>query len=70
MAIDAAPNKRSYIRFSAIRCLLRGIPRQEVREIFRHSDRMVRLWVYHYNQGGVDALISKPIAGRKRKVSL
>lgn len=70
VAMDAAPNKRSYIRLSAIRCLLRGIPRQEVCEIFRHTDRMVRLWVHRYNQGGVDALISKPITGRKRKVSL
>lgn len=68
--MESAPNKRSYIRLSAIRCLARGISRQEVCEIFCRTDRMVRLWILKYNEAGLDALISKPVGGRTRKVSL
>lgn len=69
-AMEAAPNKRSYVRLASMRCLLRGMSRQEVCEVFCRSDRMMRLWIIKYNEGGIDALISKPSGGRKRKVSL
>ena len=42
-AMEAAPNKRSYIRLAAMRCLLRGLSRQDVSGTFCRSDRMVRL---------------------------
>lgn len=42
VAMEAAPNKRSYIRFAAIRALLMGVPRPTVCEMFFRSDRMVR----------------------------
>lgn len=70
VAMEAAPNKRSYVRLAAIRCLLRGMSREEVTGIFLCTDRVLRLWIHQYNQGGVDALISRPAGGRKRKISL
>jgi len=69
-AMEAAPNKRSYVRQAAMRCLLRGMNRQDVCETFCRSERMVRLWIIKYNHGDIDALISKPTGGRKRKVAL
>jgi transposase len=44
--------------------------RAEVADIYCRSDRMVRLWIGKYNQGGIDALLTQPVGGRKRKVSL
>lgn len=69
-AMDAAPNKRSYIRLNAIRSLLLGLPRSTVCQQFCRTDRMVRLWIELFNRGGIDALITKPRPGRKRKVKL
>ena len=68
--MDAAPNKRSYIRLNAIRSLLMGLGRATVCRQFCRSDRMVRLWIEQFNRGGIDALITKPRAGRPRKVKL
>jgi hypothetical protein len=34
------------------------------------NERMVLLWIIKYNHGGIDALISKPTGGRRRKVAL
>ena len=68
--MDAAPNKRSYIRLNAIRSLLLGIPRSTLCEQFCRTDRMVRLWIEMFNRGGLDALITRPKPGRPRKVKL
>lgn len=68
--MESAPNKRSYIRLAAMRCLLRGMSRREVCEVFCRGDRVMRLWILKYNVGGIDALVSKPTGGRRRKVSL
>jgi putative transposase len=70
VAMEAAPNKRSYIRLAAIRALLKGYPRVQVCELYDRSDRMVRLWIEMFNRGGIDALITKPRPGRNRKVKL
>lgn len=70
IAMDAAPNKRSYIRLAALRALLLGTPRAQVCLLYDRSDRMVRLWIEMFNRGGIDALASKPRAGRQRKISL
>ena len=70
VAMDAAPNKRSYVRLNAIRSLLMGIARATVCQQFCRSDRMVRLWIEQFNRGGIDALITKPRPGRPRKVKL
>ena len=70
MAMEAAPNKRSYIRINAIRSLLMGISRATVCQQFCRTDRMVRLWIELYNRGGIDALITRPKPGRPRKVKL
>lgn len=70
VAMEAAPNKRSYIRLSAIRTLLLGHERKVVCQIFGRTDRMVRLWIELFNRGGVDALITRPKPGRPRKVKL
>lgn len=68
--MEAAPNKRSYIRLCAIRSLLLGIERKQVCQIHFRTDRMVRLWIELYNRGGIDALITRPKPGRPRKVKL
>jgi transposase len=70
VAMDAAPNKRSYVRLSAMRALLLGYSRQQVCELNDRTDRMVRLWIECFNRGGIDALITKPRPGRPRKVKL
>jgi transposase len=70
VAMDAAPNKRSYVRLSAIRSLLLGVPRATACTIFCRTDRMVRLWIELFNRGGLDALITRPRPGRPRKVRL
>lgn len=68
--MEAAPNKRSYIRLAAIRSLLLGIARATVCRQFCRTDRMVRLWIELFNRGGIDALITRPKPGRPRKVKL
>jgi len=70
VAMEAAPNKRSYRRLAAIRALLKGYSRAQVGELFGRSERLVRLWILLFNTGGVDALCSKPRPGRPRKVKL
>ena len=68
--MEAAANKRSYIRLNAMRSLLLGIPRATLCKQFCRTDRMVRLWIELFNRGGIDALITKPRPGRRRKVKL
>src|SRR5262245_57585766 len=68
--MEAAPNKRSYVRLSALRALLLGYSRQEICELHDRTDRMVRLWIELFNRGGIDALITRPKPGRPRKVKL
>lgn len=68
--MEAAPNRRSYVRINAIRSLLMGVARAMVCQQFCRSDRMVRLWIELYNRGGIDALITRPKPGRPRKVKL
>jgi len=70
VAMDAAPNKRSYIRLAALRALYLGMDRASVCVLYDRSDRMVRLWITLFNLGGIDALASKPRPGRRRKVKL
>ena len=70
VAMEAAPNKRSYRRLAAIRALLKGYSRAQVGELFGRSERMVRLWILCFNEGGIDALCSKPRPGRPRKIKL
>ena len=70
VAMEAAPNKRSYRRLAAIRALGKGYTRAQVAELFGRSERMVRLWILCFNEGGIDALASKPRSGRPRKIKL
>lgn len=70
VAMEAAPNKRSYIRLAALRALCMGMERAVVSKLYNRSDRMVRLWIECFNRGGIDALASKPRSGRPRKIKL
>lgn len=70
VAMEAAPNKRSYIRLAAVRALLLGHGRGGVCQLYDRSDRLVRLWIEQFNRGGIDALITRPKPGRPRKVKL
>ncbi len=70
VAMDAAPNRRSYIRLASIRALFMGMEREVVRQVFRCSDRLVRLWIECFNNAGIDGLTTKLRSGRPRKVKL
>ncbi len=70
VAMEAAPNRRSYIRLAVIRSLLMGLERSIVIRQFCRSDRVVRLWIEMFNTGGIDALRTKGRSGRGRKVKL
>jgi len=70
VAMDAAPNKRSYVRLAAMRAMYLGMDRESICKLYDRSDRMVRLWMTMFNEGGIDALASKPIPGRPRKLKL
>jgi putative transposase len=70
VAMEAAPNKRSYVRLAALRSLLLGYSRKDVCRIYARTDRMVRLWIELFNRGGIAALITRPKPGRPRKVKL
>lgn len=70
VAMEAAPNKRSYRRLAAIRALCKGYSRAQVGELFGRSERMVRLWILAFNRAGIDGLASKPRPGRPRKIAL
>jgi transposase len=70
VAMEAAPNKRSYIRLAAVRALLLGMSREMVCQTFARTDRMVRLWIECFNRAGIDGLITRPKPGRPRKVKL
>jgi transposase len=70
VAMEVAPNKRSYMRFGAMRALLKGMKRDQVCMVYNRSDRMVRLWIEMFNRGGVDALSTKRLGGRSRRVKI
>ena len=55
VAMEAAPNRRSYVRLAVIRSLLMGLERGVVAQQFCRSDRVVRLWIEMFNTGGIDA---------------
>lgn len=68
--MEAAPNRRSFVRFAAIRLLLLGVARETVCATFFRTDRVVRLWIELFNRGGIDALRTKRSSGRPRKAKL
>lgn len=68
--MEAAPNKRSYRRFAALRFLRQGVAREVVAAGLGCTERSVRLWITLFNRGGLDALATKPRSGRPRKVKL
>ena len=70
VAMEASPNRRSYIRRAVMRSLLMGLERGIVAQQFCRSDRVVRLWIALFNLGGIDALRTKRPAGRGRQVKL
>ena len=67
VAMEAAPNKRSYRRLVAIRALCKGFSRAQVVELFGCSERMMRLWIVRFNLGGIDALTTKSPTGGRAK---
>ena len=68
--MEAAPNRRSYIRLTVIRSLLMGLERSVVAQQFCRTDRVLRLWIEMFNTGGIDALTTKGRPGRGRRVKL
>lgn len=70
VAMETAPNQRSFVRLCAVRALLLGQPRSMVCLLFSRTDRMMRLWIELFNRGGISALITRAKPGRPRKVKL
>ena len=70
VAMEASPNRRSYIRRAVMRSLLMGLERGIVAQQFCRSDRVVRLWIALFNLGRIDTLRTKRPAGRGRRVKL
>jgi transposase len=70
VAMDAAPNRRSFVRLAAMRLLLLGVPRATVCATFFRTDRMVRLWIELFNRGGIDGLRTRRASGLPRKAKL
>lgn len=70
VAMEAAPNRRSFVRLCALRALLLGQSRANVCLMFNRTDRMMRLWIELFNRGGIDALITRAKGGRPRKAKL
>jgi putative transposase len=70
VAMEAAPNRRSYIRLAVIRSLLMGLERSVMTQQFCRTDRVIRLWMELFNTGGIDALITRARPGRGRRVKL
>ena len=70
MAMEAAPNRRSYIRLAVIRSLLMGSEHRVVAQQFCRTDRVIGVWIEMFNAGGIDALTTKGRPGRGRRVKL
>lgn len=68
--MEAAPNRRSYIRLTVVRSMFLGLTRPMLCKQFCRSDRMIRLWIDLFNEGGINALITRPRSGRPRKVQI
>ena len=51
VAMEAAPNRRSYIRLAVIRSLLMGLERSVAAQQFCRTDGVVRLWIEMFNRG-------------------
>jgi hypothetical protein len=51
--MEAAANRRSYIRLTVIRSLLMGVERGVVAQQFCRSDRVIRLWMEMFNIGAL-----------------
>jgi len=66
--MNCAPTGRSSLRLRAIRALYQGISREIVQEFCKVSERTVLYWIARFNEQGIDGLISKPQAGRPRKI--
>ena len=69
-AMEAAPNRRSFVRMAALGMLLLGVPRPTVCTTFFRTDRMVRLWIELFNRRGIDGLRTQRSSGRPRKAKL
>jgi transposase len=67
---NATPNRRSFVRFMAVRALLLGYSRAQVYELCARTDRMVRLWMELFNRGGIDVLRTQKPGHRPRTMKL
>ena len=67
--MEAAPNRRSYIRLAVVRSLFMGLERSVVAKQFCRTDRDW-IWIEMFNTGGIDALTTKGRSGRGRRVKL
>ena len=64
--MDSGSDGKAWRRLNAIHLLLLGADYQVVLRNNRVNERTVRMWIAHFNEQGVDALIYKPYPGRRR----
>jgi len=64
--MDSGPDGKAFRRLSAMHLLLLGADYQVVLRHSRVNERTFRMWIAHFNEQGIDALIYKPYPGRRR----
>ena len=61
--MDSGSDGKAWRRLNAIHLLLLGADYQVVLRNNRVNERTFRMWIAHFNEQGVDALIYKPYPG-------
>ena len=67
--IENIPGSDYLIRLLAVRNVLMGSRAADVAQTFNVSQTVVNLWVRTYDDGGPEALITKPRSGRPKKLT-
>jgi hypothetical protein len=68
VAMNCAPNHRSYLRLRTIWTLGRGFDKRKVSEILGVNYSTLLDWIHAFNERGIDGLIDRKQTGRPRKI--
>lgn len=67
-AMESSPTKKIYIRFLAVKLLFQYQKPAIVADFLNRDLRTIQRWVASWNEGGIDALLAKPVPGRPHAV--
>jgi transposase len=68
VAMNCAPNHRSYLRLRTLWTLGRGFDKKDVSEILGVNYSTLLDWIHAFNECGIDGLIDRKQTGRPRKI--